>query len=536
MRDFLASRGITLPEGTPDDPPDAQTVHGLGNRKNELLLDAHQEDGRASRTRARVRYLQAAPRRPGCAAPSSRSSANTARCSRRPGSTDLLEVRVDGVTIARARPARQARAGHVPGRRPASSASRRPQAAVFEDALAGVAAGQAGGFGFVVGVDRVGATRRRRCASTAPTSWSTTWPSCCERSLSRTFPVEPWAVRETRLDLDAARPDRVAVRAVQRAHRAARQPRRGRAARAARHLPQLVLRAAPAALRRGRLRLPGVGPDVVNVTNGKLIRLLVDDEPFDVRYGDLRQPRARPRPAGRACCSRDVEWALAGRAARSGSARTRLVSFDQRSIAAIATRSSRSTAPARMIVQSELVANEDLPGAERATRGSPRCWSTPLEAGGARRPRARAPCCVHRTQAQPPAARRRRWTTRSRRRAGRASHTEATDRTGPGPPSPASCSPASGCGWSSSSRTAGRASAPGRRCATRSHGALAGARLAGWDGLLAAQRRVPRRVLGRTPTSRSRATPRCSRRCGSRCSTCCRPARGPSGGRSRPRA
>ena len=96
-----------------------------------------------------------------------------------------------------------------------------------------------------------------------------------------------------------ARPDRVGVRAVQRAHRAARQPRRGRAARPARHLPERVLRAAAAAVRGGRLRLPGAGQTIVNVTNGKLIRLLVDDEPFDVRYGELRRARARARPARR---------------------------------------------------------------------------------------------------------------------------------------------------------------------------------------------------------------------------------------------
>ena len=79
-----------------------------------------------------------------------------ATCSLRPGIEDLFEVRVDGVVAERERPARQAGARHVPRRRAASSGVEPAQAAVFEDALAGVEAGRAGGFGCVVGVDRVG--------------------------------------------------------------------------------------------------------------------------------------------------------------------------------------------------------------------------------------------------------------------------------------------------------------------------------------------------------------------------------------------
>ena len=95
---------------------------------------------------------------------------------------------------------------------------------------------------------------RAHCASTAPTSSSTDLAELLGSLVitHEAFPVEPWQVRETTLDLDSAGAVRIAVRAVQRAHRLARQPRRGRAARAAGHLPQLVLRDPPAALRRGR--------------------------------------------------------------------------------------------------------------------------------------------------------------------------------------------------------------------------------------------------------------------------------------------
>ena len=75
------------------------------------------------------------------------------------------------------------------------------------------------------------------------------------------FSVEPWAVSEDRLQARGARPGRVGLRALQRPHRPAREPRRGRAVRPARHLPQRLLRDPPAAVRGGRLRLPGGRPD-----------------------------------------------------------------------------------------------------------------------------------------------------------------------------------------------------------------------------------------------------------------------------------
>ncbi|HEU5420475.1 MAG TPA: beta-phosphoglucomutase family hydrolase [Streptosporangiaceae bacterium] len=156
VRDFLASRGITLPAGRRDDPASAETVFGLGNRKNELLLTRIREDGVAVFDGS-VRYLEAV-QQAGLRRAVVSSSANTAQVLQATGLDSYFEVRVDGVTIAsrglHGKPAPDTflDAARQLGVEPA-------HASVFEDALSGVAAGRAGGFGFVVGVDRVGQAR-----------------------------------------------------------------------------------------------------------------------------------------------------------------------------------------------------------------------------------------------------------------------------------------------------------------------------------------------------------------------------------------
>jgi alpha,alpha-trehalose phosphorylase len=104
---------------------------------------------------------------------------------------------------------------------------------------------------------------------------------------------------------------------------------------------------------------PESGQTVINVTNGKVIRLLVDDEPFDVRYGELRAHHHRlDFRAG--VLHRGAEWVSpAGCVVRVSS--TRLVSFTQRSIAAICYDVEPLEGPVRVVVQSELVANEQSP-------------------------------------------------------------------------------------------------------------------------------------------------------------------------------
>jgi beta-phosphoglucomutase family hydrolase len=153
VRDFLASRGIKLPEGKVDDPPTAGTVNGLGNRKNELVLRRIHEDG-VQTYEGSVRYLKAA-RDAGLRTAVVSSSANAKDVLDVTGLTPLVDARVDGVT---------AREQHLPGKPApdtflagARSVGVQPgQAVVFEDATAGVEAGRAGGFARVVGVDRVG--------------------------------------------------------------------------------------------------------------------------------------------------------------------------------------------------------------------------------------------------------------------------------------------------------------------------------------------------------------------------------------------
>lgn len=153
VREFLASRGITLAEGTPEDPPAAETVHGVGNRKNELVRKIIEERGVDPFPGSR-RYLEAA-RDAGLGIAVVTSSANGATVLASAGLTPFIQALVDGLVITRdglrGKPAPDsflagARALDVD---PA-------EAAVFEDALAGVRAGRAGGFGYVVGVDRVG--------------------------------------------------------------------------------------------------------------------------------------------------------------------------------------------------------------------------------------------------------------------------------------------------------------------------------------------------------------------------------------------
>jgi beta-phosphoglucomutase family hydrolase len=153
VRDFLASRGITLPEGSPDDDPGVETVNGLGNRKNKALLRRIHEDGVEVFAGSR-RYLEAA-RDAGLRRVVVSSSKNTAEVLEVTGLAALVEGWIDGLAVAaqglRGKPAPDSflAGARCAGVEPA-------QAAVFEDALAGVAAGRAGGFGFVVGVDRTG--------------------------------------------------------------------------------------------------------------------------------------------------------------------------------------------------------------------------------------------------------------------------------------------------------------------------------------------------------------------------------------------
>jgi beta-phosphoglucomutase family hydrolase len=153
VRTFLRSRGIELPEGSPGDPPGADTVRGLGDRKNALLLRKIHQEG-VQPYPGSVRFL-AGVRAAGLRTAVVSASANCRDVLAAAGIEDDFDTRVDGVVAAElglpGKPAPDTflHAARDVGVAPAA-------AAVFEDALAGMDAGRAGRFGWVVGVDRVG--------------------------------------------------------------------------------------------------------------------------------------------------------------------------------------------------------------------------------------------------------------------------------------------------------------------------------------------------------------------------------------------
>jgi beta-phosphoglucomutase family hydrolase len=153
VRSFLLSRGIELPEGDSDDPPQMETVRGLGDRKNDLVNRLLDDEG-VVRYEGSVRLVEQL-RDQGIKRAVVSSSKNCAAVLEAAGISNLFDTRIDGVVAAeRGLPgkpapdtflAAAADLGAPPGR-----------AVVVEDAISGVQAGRAGGFGLVIGVDREG--------------------------------------------------------------------------------------------------------------------------------------------------------------------------------------------------------------------------------------------------------------------------------------------------------------------------------------------------------------------------------------------
>lgn len=158
-RSFLQSRGIDVPTGTPGDRAGALTIIGLGDAKNAILLRRIRHDG-VTPYLGSVRYVRAV-RSAGLHTAVVSSSANCAEVLKAAGIADLFETRIDGINVnerhlaGKPAPDTYLAAAKVLGVEPGESA-------VFEDALSGVAAGRAGGFGFVVGVDRAGQAEQLR--------------------------------------------------------------------------------------------------------------------------------------------------------------------------------------------------------------------------------------------------------------------------------------------------------------------------------------------------------------------------------------
>ena len=295
------------------------------------------------------------------------------------------------------------------------------------------------------------------------------------------FPAEPWCVRETQLRLDLLAQSE-SVFALSNGHIGLR----GNLDEGEPHgIPGTYLNSfyelRPLPYPEIGYGFPESGQTIVNVTNGKLFRLLVDDEPFDVRYGELRSHERRlDLRAG--VLERAVDWVSpAGRAVRVRS--TRLVSFTHRAIAAIRYEVEPLDSRTRITVQSELVANETLPEVHRDPRASAVLKSPLLSEEHAAQDA--WGLLVHRTRA-------------SRLRMAAAMDHEVT---GPeaqvrsesmpdwarttvvtilDPGKPLVIVKTLGYGWSS------LRSLPALR--DQAAAALAGARFAGWDGLVRAQR------------------------------------------------
>ena len=153
VRSFLASRGIQLPGGSNDDPPNAQTVAGIGNRKNNHVLELIHEQGVEAYEGSRRFLVAAAIARLELGVVS--SSTNCEEVLDAAHLTVFFETRVDGIVAEReSLPGKPAPDTFLAGARALGVPP--AEAAVFEDAIAGVEAGRAGGFGCVVGVDRLG--------------------------------------------------------------------------------------------------------------------------------------------------------------------------------------------------------------------------------------------------------------------------------------------------------------------------------------------------------------------------------------------
>ena len=159
VRSFLESRGIELPEGSADDPPSAETIHGLATRKNDQVQRLIRQRG-VEVYEGSVRFVRTA-RDAGLRTAVVSASKNTPEVLAVTGLTGLFEVLVDGNVAAerhlrgKPEPDTFLAAAEAFGLVPA-------HCAVFEDAAAGVAAGRAGAFGLVVGVDRVGQAQALR--------------------------------------------------------------------------------------------------------------------------------------------------------------------------------------------------------------------------------------------------------------------------------------------------------------------------------------------------------------------------------------
>ena len=365
----------------------------------------------------------------------------------------------------------------------------------------------------------------RRSSARVPAPGPTGRP---EVILQDAFTVEPWNLRETHLDLDLLAQTE-SVLALANGHvgwRANLDEGEPHA------LPGSYLNGVyesrPLPYAEQAYGLPETGQEIINVTNGKLIRLYVNDEPFDVRYGKLRShERLLDFRAG--VLTRRAEWVSpAGHPVRVSS--VRLVSFTGRAIAAVCYEVEPLDSQTRITVQSELLTNEQLPSADTDPRVPP-APTDPLS-HEYQNATETAVVLVHKTR-------------QSGLRVG-----AAMDHLIDGPAPVRVESRVFEDGGMVTATTVLRPGQKLRMIKFVAYGwsgerSLPAVRDQVWAALTAARQAAGTScspssapswtTSGTAPTSRWTGTPRCSRRCGSGCSTCCRPGPGRKTGRSRPR-
>ena len=357
-RSFLESRGIELPEGTPDDPPGTPTIYGLSNRKNDLVL-AKLAQGGVQVYEGTVTYIRSV-RDKGISTAIVSSSANTKQILDSAGLAGLFDVRVDGL-IAKERGLRGKPAPDTFLAAAEELHLTAAQAAVFEDALAG----RRGGPGRALrarggrGPGRPGRRARqarRRHRGEGPRGTPRQGRQMIKQSA---YGTEPWRLVEKELDLDLLAQSE-SIFALSNGHIGLR----GNLDEGDPHgLPGSYLNSVyevrPLPYAEAGYGFPDDGQTVINVTNGKIIRLLVDDEPFDIRYGTLHShERVLDLRAG--TLTREVDWSSPA-GARIKVTSVRMVSLTQRAIAAISYTVEPVDAKLRLVLQSEIVTNEELP-------------------------------------------------------------------------------------------------------------------------------------------------------------------------------
>ena len=333
VRSFLQSRGIELPQGTPDDPPDAETIDGLGNRKNELVLKLIHEQG-VEPYEGSVRYVQRRDRR-GLQRAVVSSSTNCQDVLHAAGIDDLFDAIVDGVVAEREHlQGKPAPDTYLAGARALGA---EPEARGRVRGRAGRASRRAGPgrSAFVVGVDRVGQAEALRAhGADVVVKDLAELLEATQVIHHPAFAVEPWALRETALDLERLAQTE-SVFALSNGHLGLRgEPRRGRAVRAPR------ARTWRASTRFVRCRTPRPATAIRRTARRSSTSPTASSSGCWSRTS--RSTSATASSAATSACSICARACYGGRP--SGSRRpgpavrvrsTRLVSFAQRAVAAI---------------------------------------------------------------------------------------------------------------------------------------------------------------------------------------------------------